>query len=82
MRLSRHYTIADLSSDVSTSFKRIQAEKLAADAVLREFTPIETMQDVDGLRNYMENLNLKTEVCHRFWMSAMETDADCLDVAR
>ncbi|KZP31268.1 hypothetical protein FIBSPDRAFT_724700 [Athelia psychrophila] len=49
-------------ADVSTSFKRIQAEKLAADAVLREFSPVETMQDVEGLRNYLENLNLKTEM--------------------
>ncbi|KAF7966649.1 hypothetical protein HWV62_37537, partial [Athelia sp. TMB] len=49
-------------ADVSTSFKRIQAEKLAADAILRAFSPVETIQDAEGLRNYMENMNLKTEM--------------------
>lgn len=82
MRLSCHHTIADLSPDVSTSFKRIQAEKLAADAVLREFSPVETMQDVEGLRNYLENLNLKTEVCQCFRMPVFATNAGYLDVSR
>jgi hypothetical protein len=49
-------------SDVSTSFKRLQAERLAADAVLRELSPLQTMQDIDGLRDYLQNLSLKTEV--------------------
>lgn len=49
-------------TDVSTSFKRLQAEKLAADSVLRELSPLETMQDVNGLRDYLQNLGLKTEV--------------------
>jgi len=54
---------ADTSvSDVSTSFKRLQAERLAADAVLRELSPLQTMQDIDGLRDYLQNLGLKTEV--------------------
>lgn len=48
--------------DVSTSFKRLQAERLAADSVLRELSPLETMQDIDGLRDYLQNLGLKTEV--------------------
>jgi hypothetical protein len=49
--------------DVSTSFKRLQAEKLAADAVLRELSPLETMQDVESLRDFLQNVGLKTEVC-------------------
>ena len=49
--------------DVSTSFKRLQAEKAAADRVLRELTPLETVQEVDALRDYLQNLTLKTEVC-------------------
>jgi hypothetical protein len=54
---------ADTSvSDVSTSFKRLQAERLSADAVLRELSPLQTMQDIDGLRDYLQNLGLKTEV--------------------
>ncbi|KAH9950472.1 hypothetical protein B0H21DRAFT_868888 [Amylocystis lapponica] len=53
----------DLSgSDVSTSFKRLQAEKLAADKVVQEFTPLETVQEVDALRDYLQNMNLKTEM--------------------
>ena len=48
--------------DVSTSFKRLQAEKLAADTVLRELSPLQTMQDVDSLRDYLQNVALKTEV--------------------
>lgn len=49
-------------TDVSTSFKRLQAEKLAADKVLQEFTPVGSVQEVDALRDYMQNMNLKTEV--------------------
>ena len=50
-------------SDVSTSFKRLQAEKLAADKVLQELTPVQTLRDVDGLRDYLQNFTLKVEVC-------------------
>ncbi|THH20641.1 hypothetical protein EW146_g766 [Bondarzewia mesenterica] len=49
-------------SDVSTSFKRIQAEKLAADRVLQDLTPVQTMQDADGLRDYLQNFTLKVEM--------------------
>ncbi|KAI0931966.1 hypothetical protein AcW2_000730 [Taiwanofungus camphoratus] len=49
-------------ADVSTSFKRLQAEKLAADKVLQEFTPVGSVQEVDALRDYMQNMNLKTEM--------------------
>jgi hypothetical protein len=48
--------------DVSSSFKKLQAEKLAADAVLRELSPLQTMQDVGALRDYLQNYGLKTEV--------------------
>ncbi|KAL0072039.1 hypothetical protein AAF712_000962 [Marasmius tenuissimus] len=49
-------------NDVSTSFKRLQAEKLAADAVIREFTPLETFQDNGALREYFQNMKLKAEI--------------------
>ncbi|TFK30511.1 hypothetical protein FA15DRAFT_683828 [Coprinopsis marcescibilis] len=49
-------------ADVSTSFKRLQAEKRAADSVLREFTPLETIQDNEGLRDYLKNLKTKMTV--------------------
>ncbi len=48
--------------DVSTSFKRLQAEKLAADRVLRELTSVESVMDVEALRDFLQNMNLKTEV--------------------
>ncbi|KAA1468235.1 hypothetical protein DENSPDRAFT_770764 [Dentipellis sp. KUC8613] len=49
-------------SDVSTSFKRLQAEKLAADQVLKELTPVESLKDVAGLRDYLQNFSLKVEI--------------------
>ena len=48
--------------DVSTSFKRLQAEKLAADRVLRELTSVESVIEVDALRDFLQNMNFKTEV--------------------
>ena len=48
--------------DVSTSFKRLQEEKLAADRVLRELTSVESVIEVDALRDFLQNMNLKTEV--------------------
>ncbi|OBZ79168.1 Laminin subunit alpha-2 [Grifola frondosa] len=49
-------------SDVSTSFKRLQTEKLAADKVLQELTSVESVHEVDALRDYLQNLNFKTEM--------------------
>ncbi|KAJ7487679.1 hypothetical protein B0H11DRAFT_1721098 [Mycena galericulata] len=49
-------------SDVSTSFKRLQAEKAAADAVLRELTPLETISDSQALRDFVQNVVLKSEI--------------------
>lgn len=48
--------------DVSTSFKRLQAEKAAADAILRELTPLETISDSQALRDFVQNVVLKSEV--------------------
>ncbi|KAI8980649.1 hypothetical protein BD414DRAFT_102806 [Trametes punicea] len=47
---------------VSTSFKRLQAEKLAADRVLRELTSLESMTEVDALRDFLQNMTLKNEM--------------------
>ncbi|CAL1695430.1 unnamed protein product [Somion occarium] len=49
-------------TDVSTSFKRLQAEKAAADRILRELTPLESVQETDALRDYIQNMNMKTEM--------------------
>ncbi|KIJ38525.1 hypothetical protein M422DRAFT_50052 [Sphaerobolus stellatus SS14] len=48
--------------DVSTSFKRLQAEKHAADRILKELTPIESIMDVEGLEDHLKNLDLKTQI--------------------
>lgn len=50
--------------DVSSSFKRLQAEKLAADKLLQELTPLQSIQDAEGLKEYIKNINLQSEVCH------------------
>ncbi|KAF9015231.1 hypothetical protein BDQ17DRAFT_27335 [Cyathus striatus] len=49
-------------SDVSTSFKRLQAEKLAADAILRELTPLESVKDTSQLRSYLQSVLSDTEM--------------------
>ncbi|KAG1755208.1 uncharacterized protein EDB91DRAFT_1326114 [Suillus paluster] len=49
-------------SDVSTSFKRLQAERSAVDDVIRELTPLEDTEDVTVLRDYLANMNMKTEL--------------------
>ncbi|KAL4242188.1 hypothetical protein ABKN59_001856 [Abortiporus biennis] len=49
-------------ADVSTSFKRLQAEKAAADKILRELTSVESVQEADSLRDYLTNMNLKVEI--------------------
>ncbi|KAI0830676.1 hypothetical protein BC628DRAFT_891281 [Trametes gibbosa] len=49
-------------TDVSTSFKRLQAEKLAADRVLREVTSVESVTEVDALRDFLQNMTLKNEM--------------------
>ncbi|TBU34549.1 peroxisomal membrane anchor protein conserved region-domain-containing protein [Dichomitus squalens] len=49
-------------TDVSTSFKRLQAEKLAADRVLRELTSVESVTEVDALRDFLQNMSFKTEM--------------------
>ena len=53
---------AHTPSDVSTSFKRLQAEKLAADRVLRELTSVESVAEVDALQDFLQNMNFKAEV--------------------
>ncbi|KAG8681335.1 hypothetical protein FRC08_015705, partial [Ceratobasidium sp. 394] len=49
-------------SDVSTSFKRLQAEKAAADKLIREVSSLEGLSDLDALRDYMVNQKLKVEI--------------------
>ncbi|KAH7915816.1 peroxisomal membrane anchor protein conserved region-domain-containing protein [Hygrophoropsis aurantiaca] len=49
-------------SDVSTSFKRLQAERLVVDQVFRDLTPLEDTKDVEALRDFLSNMNIKTEL--------------------
>ncbi|KAL5640958.1 hypothetical protein ACGC1H_001438 [Rhizoctonia solani] len=49
-------------SDISTSFKRLQAEKVAADKLIKEVTPLEGITDLDGLRAYLTNQKMKVEL--------------------
>lgn len=49
-------------SDVSTSFKKLQAERSAVDDVIRELTPLEDVDDATVLRDYLSNMNMKTEL--------------------
>ncbi|KAF8078550.1 hypothetical protein FPV67DRAFT_1465648 [Lyophyllum atratum] len=49
-------------TDVSTSFKRLQAEKQAADLVLRELTPLESVGDSSALRDYLRSQTSKAEI--------------------
>ncbi|KAG2120985.1 uncharacterized protein F5147DRAFT_562956 [Suillus discolor] len=49
-------------SDVSTSFKKLQAERSAVDDVIRELTPLEDADDATVLRDYLSNMNMKTEL--------------------
>ncbi|PSS37549.1 hypothetical protein PHLCEN_2v565 [Hermanssonia centrifuga] len=44
------------------SFKRLQTEKAAADRALSELTPLQTIQEIDALRDYLQNVNLKAEM--------------------
>jgi hypothetical protein len=62
------YSRCSFSTDVSKSFKRLQAEKLAADAVLREATPLESIKDADGLRELFKNLKAKDDVSRLNYM--------------
>ncbi|ELU43102.1 vesicle-mediated transport-related protein [Rhizoctonia solani AG-1 IA] len=48
-------------SDISTSFKRLQAEKVAADKLIKELSPLEGIADLDGLRAYLTNQKMKVE---------------------
>jgi glutaredoxin 2 len=47
---------------VSSSFKRLQAEKFAVDNVLQELTPLQSIRDSAGLREYIENMSSQVEV--------------------
>ncbi|KAG8748534.1 hypothetical protein FRC10_003668 [Ceratobasidium sp. 414] len=49
-------------SDISTSFKRLQAEKVAADKLIKEVSSLEGLSDLDALRDYMVNQKMKVEI--------------------
>ncbi|KZV77459.1 hypothetical protein PENSPDRAFT_679021 [Peniophora sp. CONT] len=49
-------------TDVSTSFKRLQAEKREADKVLQELTTVQSIQDAAPLHDFLSNYQLKVEM--------------------
>lgn len=49
-------------TDMSASFKKLQAERFAADALIRELTPLEDVKNVAALRDYLTNMNMKLEL--------------------
>ncbi|KAG6878377.1 hypothetical protein C0993_007559 [Termitomyces sp. T159_Od127] len=49
-------------TDVSASFKRLQEEKQAADLVLQQLTPLQSVHDTSALREYFWNLDSKTGI--------------------
>ena len=51
-----------IRTDVSTSFKRLRAEELAADRVLRELTSVENVTEADALRDFLQNMNFNNKV--------------------
>ena len=62
MPLIRRGTDVYTYIDVSSSFKRLQAERLAADTVLRETSPLESIQNTTALRDFFTNLKIKDQV--------------------
>jgi hypothetical protein len=42
-----------MEPDVSASFKRLRAERTAADDVLRSHTPLQSISDIDALQAYL-----------------------------
>ncbi|KAF8168038.1 hypothetical protein B0H34DRAFT_804053 [Crassisporium funariophilum] len=72
-------------SDVSTSFKRLQAEKQAADAILRENSPLESIKDATALTEFFSNLRAKDQVFQdeiKRLNQKLETQEDRLDELR
>ncbi|KAI0274639.1 peroxisomal membrane anchor protein conserved region-domain-containing protein [Gloeopeniophorella convolvens] len=49
-------------ADISASFAKLQAEKQAAAKVLQDLTSVQGWQDVDALRDYLQNSQLKSEM--------------------
>ncbi|CAE6518550.1 unnamed protein product [Rhizoctonia solani] len=54
--------IEERFSDISTSFKRLQAEKVAVDKLIKEVSSLEGMADLDGLRAYLTNQKMKVDL--------------------
>ncbi|KAG6842595.1 hypothetical protein C0991_000121 [Blastosporella zonata] len=72
-------------ANVSISFKRLQEEKQAADSVLREVTPLESVHDGLALGNYVRSLTSKTEVFQdeiKRLNNKLETQEDRLEELR
>lgn len=47
---------------MSKSFKRLQAEKVAAEQVLKDMTPLESISETESLRDHFRTQALKAEV--------------------
>ncbi|KAJ1974692.1 hypothetical protein H4R34_004622 [Dimargaris verticillata] len=49
-------------ADLVKSFKKLTSQKKAADAILRETTPLRSIADAEALEAHLKNLNLKNEM--------------------
>ena len=49
-------------TETSASLTKLQAEKADVDKVLEDITSVQSSQDVDGLRDYLQSTQLKVEV--------------------
>ncbi|KAJ1968285.1 hypothetical protein H4R35_006471 [Dimargaris xerosporica] len=65
-------------ADLVKSFKKLTAQKKAADAILRETTPLRSIADAEALEAHLKNLNLKNEMSveeiKRLTNEKLETD--------
>jgi hypothetical protein len=50
------------SLDVSESFKKLQADRAAADAAIKELTPLESLQDINAFSEYLKSIISKDAV--------------------
>lgn len=55
--------LIELVIDVSASIIRLQAERDAANQVLKEITPVETISDIRGLKLHLIDLQEAASVC-------------------
>jgi hypothetical protein len=48
--------------EISSAYKRLQADKIAVDKIVRELTPLNGIGDLEAFESHLKNLNGRTEV--------------------